>query len=145
MDPGRFLSLAQLLKGGTCEPENCRTSISRAYYAAFNTGVSAFDAVGILLPKNANAHGQMVACLDNSKDNDFIKVARRLKSLREQRNVADYDLSALDPENQKTADFNYREAAQLIIELKKLESQTCNYAIIANMKQYATSRGWPVN
>ena len=144
MDPARFLSLAKLLKGGTCELESCRTSISRAYYAVFNIGVSAFDAIGIPLPKTADAHGRMAACLDNSKDHDFRTTGSRLQSLREQRNAADYDLNALDSENKKTAEFSCREADELIVEFKTLETKTCKPAIITNMKQYATRRGWPV-
>lgn len=92
MDPRAFLNLARRLLEKECNPEGLRSSVSRAYYAAFNVAAEFLSALGHDVPRDAKGHKQAYFYLNNCNDEALIQVGRHLNDLRSLRNHADYDL-----------------------------------------------------
>ena len=91
MDPIDFLSLAEKLKDVKKEAY-LRTAISRSYYALFSLVCAFFRNNHFYVPKDASAHDMIYKCLHHSGLVDFVEIASNLKDLRNDRNIADYDL-----------------------------------------------------
>jgi hypothetical protein len=103
MDPRSFLVLARRLAGDATAAE-CRTGINRAYYAAFNVGVSTLSAAGVAVAADASGHGQLRGYLQNSQDAALQRVADRLNQLYRDREAADYRLNDPGPDRRATAE-----------------------------------------
>ena len=70
----------------------CRTAISRAYYAAFCTAMERLVNVDhVHIDQTADAHVQVYNEFGQSNDVTRRQIAAHLKTLRAQRNTADYD------------------------------------------------------
>src|SRR5436190_19982336 len=110
MDPRRFLELALILKGGPKTPQNYRTAINRAYYAAFHVGLETLKAIGIRLHENSNGHGELRNCLGGCSDPDFDKASSRLGRLHSRRVQADYAMNDAQVETRSEAEHAYLEA-----------------------------------
>ena len=67
MDPRAFHTLAQRLSPGPAAAD-CRTAVSRAYYATFNVGAEILRGLGFRVRKGAAAHGEIYHCLSNGGD-----------------------------------------------------------------------------
>lgn len=66
MDPRDFHALAVRLATGTAPAAaDCRTAISRAYYAVFNVAAEHLRGMGFPIGKGAAAHGEVQKCLAN--------------------------------------------------------------------------------
>lgn len=87
------MPLAASLANGSTEAE-WRTSVSRAYYAAFHTASELMRALGFVVPKADRAHAYAWLRLSNCKNLDVSKAGRNLNELRSRRNEADYDARA---------------------------------------------------
>jgi uncharacterized protein (UPF0332 family) len=85
-----FLPLAARLAGGTTEAE-WRTTVSRAYYAAFHVARRLLSDLGFTVPRADRAHQYLVFRLGNSGEPAVERAAHDLKTLRRLRNRADYD------------------------------------------------------
>ncbi|HZL35056.1 MAG TPA: hypothetical protein VFC78_07085 [Tepidisphaeraceae bacterium] len=105
MDPREFTALAirltQRATAGT--PAECRTAISRAYYAAFNVGAEHLRTMGFRVGKGAAAHGEVQRSLANSGNAGVVAAASELNDLHTSRNRADYQLDRLDVESSANA------------------------------------------
>ena len=77
MDPSDFQALAEELchQGGAAR---LRSAVSRSYYAVYNTGAAALQAMGASLPRAADAHAKLEHCFNNSGDTVLQRVASRL-------------------------------------------------------------------
>jgi hypothetical protein len=91
MEGKDFLELAKKFQSSENEAER-RTSISRAYYAVFNHVKGFFSKTTIKLSAAAQAHEKIYQYLFNSGIEEAADLASDLKSLREKRNDADYEL-----------------------------------------------------
>ncbi len=91
MEGKDFLELAKRFQSSEKEAER-RTSISRAYYAVFNHVKGFFSKTPIKLPPAVQAHEKIYQYLFNSGIEEAADLASDLKSLREKRNDADYEL-----------------------------------------------------
>lgn len=91
MDPRTFLDVASDLATGGREAD-WRSSISRAYYAAFHVGCRLLAESGFAVPDGPQAHAYLWLRLSNASNPVVIDVGRSLANLRKARNVADYDL-----------------------------------------------------
>jgi uncharacterized protein (UPF0332 family) len=87
-DPEDFLNLAQAMHySASPNHATLRTVISRAYYAAF---LSARDRAGLGDYQGGDIHKSVIDYYLKCRK---FTLANRLKSLRERRNKADYDLA----------------------------------------------------
>src|SRR5687768_16776608 len=102
MDPRDFITLAARLAAGSSASE-CRTAISRSYYAVFNVGAAHLRDLGFAVGKGAAAHGEVQKCLSNSGLADAVVVGSELNDLHSSRNRADYQLERPDVENPANA------------------------------------------
>jgi uncharacterized protein (UPF0332 family) len=85
-----FLLLASRLAAGTTEAD-WRTSVSRAYYAAFHIARRLFADLSFTVPRADRAHQYLVFRLTNSGESAVEQAGRDLDTLRRLRNRADYD------------------------------------------------------
>jgi uncharacterized protein (UPF0332 family) len=89
MDETGFLELADELRMGLREAD-WRTSISRAYYAAFHKARLLLLRGGFRVPYGGQAHAYIWQRLSNAGHPDIDGAGRRLNRLRRVRNRADY-------------------------------------------------------
>lgn len=102
MQPRLFLKLAdELAKAGG--PAECRSAISRAYYAVFNAADLFLDSMGIVRPKG-EYHIAVQRRLLGSNDAALVKLGSTLGDLHQERIYADYHLSDARSENKKAAE-----------------------------------------
>ena len=92
MDPRAFLSLAKRLLDKEKNPEGLRSTVSRAYYAAFNVAAEFFDGIGCKVPNGPQDHELAYNYLNNCGDELLIQTGSHLHNLRGERNTADYKL-----------------------------------------------------
>jgi uncharacterized protein (UPF0332 family) len=95
-------------------PARYRTSIGRAYYAAFHRARALLLSIGIALPKGSECHSKLVFILGSSGDADVSVAASKLAALRKSRNDADYDLARHETENFERAELEMRTAKDII-------------------------------
>src|SRR5262245_53651972 len=91
-----FLPLGESLAHEASEAA-WRTSVGRAYYAAFHVARELFEDLGFAVPKADRAHGYLWLRLCNCGEPTVEKVGWDLKDLRGERNFADYDLKRILP------------------------------------------------
>jgi uncharacterized protein (UPF0332 family) len=126
MDGRRLHTLAQkLLEGGAAQspltagdgaPE-CRSAISRAYYAAFLVASAYLDRIGFAVENTPAAHVAVQHALNNSGDAALRGVASDLRDLPSERRRADYDVKDLYPERLLNAERIVNLAASVITRL----------------------------
>jgi uncharacterized protein (UPF0332 family) len=93
MDPISFLDVARDLANGRTEA-HWRTSVSRSYYALFNV-VTANLSDTVSWRKDASDHQKVIEFLRGARQSAGDQeedVASALDDLRENRNLADYDM-----------------------------------------------------
>jgi hypothetical protein len=93
MDPRAFLALANRLFATEINPEGRRSTISRAYYAAFHVAAEFLDGIGHQIPDGPQGHALAYQYLYNCGDDPLKEAAGYLDDLRGQRNTADYKLN----------------------------------------------------
>jgi len=114
MDPKQFQYLASRLAEYGTHPVEFRTAISRAYYAAFHSGLNLLKGMGFHIVKNEYAHNEVYKHFNNSGDKDLEIAASKINNLRTKRNHADYHLERTDVEFQKNAKTWVHSAERLI-------------------------------
>jgi hypothetical protein len=85
--------LAQIPGAG---PADLRTSISRAYYAAYNVAVEVLIQIGAVLNAGLGGHSEVANCLIASGDNDVRDAGRAMSDLHTRRIHADYRMQRED-------------------------------------------------
>jgi uncharacterized protein (UPF0332 family) len=134
MDPGDFLDVADEWAGGTREAE-WRSAVSRAYYAAFDTARQLLQAAGFVVPQAEQAPAYLWLRLANAGHPDIQRAGNDLRSLRRQRNWADYDLD--QPLDDATAAHQVLAAADLLQTLQSLRATPVVLAqVVDTMKIY---------
>src|SRR5487761_1113112 len=97
MDPRDFISIAIRLSNSQNEAD-LRSAISRAYYGAFHLAKQFLQDCGLRISRKeldaSQIHRKVRYCLSESHNTEAMFAADKLKSLREQRNEADYDLDS---------------------------------------------------
>ncbi len=102
MNPRDFLDQAGEWVSGVNEAD-WRSSVSRAYYAAFHVGRGLFADTGFTVPNGPNSHGYVWLRLANAGRAEIVQIGNALNSLRGLRNRADYDLRQAFLETQGVA------------------------------------------
>ncbi len=94
MDFREFLVVAEMLAEGTTEAE-WRTTVSRAYYAAFHVACECLVALGFRVPTHTEqSHTFAWRRWSNTGEWRIDDAGRSLNALRSDRNQADYDKHA---------------------------------------------------
>jgi uncharacterized protein (UPF0332 family) len=140
MDPREFHAQAvNLLQAGG--PADCRSAISRAYYAAFHVAAATLRAHGFNILENHTAHEQVTRHLLGSNDPAVMAIASQLGDLRGMRNKADYRLTLPSVENVKTAQPLVATAGRHIRALEAAFSGPGRDAIIAAILDWKKKSG----
>lgn len=102
MNPADFQTHAEeLVRDG--RPANCRSAVSRGYYAAHHATVEILFQVGVRAPKDARCHVAAFNALISASgvDQEFSDAGSDLVDLHGKRNTADYrwaNLTLEDPD-----------------------------------------------
>jgi uncharacterized protein (UPF0332 family) len=123
MSPKQFLYQAMTLVAPTIRPSpvQCRTAVSRAYYAAFHVAVNVVSGLGVTTLRKYGGHEYIVMILRESKDVVLIKTSEKLGSLKDRRVEADYRLDLAKMEIPANAQSATASAGQIIKELEEFE------------------------
>lgn len=120
-----YLDLAkELFLTSSSDEAKLRSSISRAYYAAFNRARKYLKVQHYQVPRDYTAHEYVINQFRNSQkeDNKYWKdwrmIGSDLADLRERRNRADYDDILVNLP--KKADFALKASQKIIDRLDKL-------------------------
>jgi len=146
MDPRDFHTLAGRLASGpttNLSAAECRTAISRAYYAVFNVAAEQLRDLGFLLGKGAAAHGEVQRCLANSGESLLVAAASDLGDLHSSRNRADYQLDKPDVEKAANAKAVVALAGSLIQTIDGATRGPRRAAILAAVQQWRRANGYP--
>lgn len=140
-----FLELAKELSSVE-KSANFRSSISRAYYAAYNFAYAFLREMNFTLSLGGRAHGEVPDHLANSKDVELQKRATQLKNLHADRIMADYELDDLSIESKRTAEQKCKSAEEIILSLEALQSTKSDprgryQAVRINIKGWKQSKG----
>ncbi len=115
-----------------------RTAIGRAYYGAFHIGSAFLTSLGIQFPKSADQrsiHSFVRMALSHSADSDIQRAASLLADLHEYRKDADYDLSAAQHGDQKTAQQCHHTANDILSLIRNCDAS--KHAVIkANIEAW---------
>jgi hypothetical protein len=126
MDPQDFISLAIRLSNGPIEAD-LRSAVSRAYYGAFHVARQFLQDCGLRLLRKeldaAEVHRKVRYCLSAARNADATFAANRLKSLRERRNIADYDLHSTDFSRPAEIKLFVRAAIQIADALQRCRAE----------------------
>jgi hypothetical protein len=121
MNPRAFLELARRLLVSEPNPAGFRSTVSRAYYAAFNVASEFLRGMDCEVQEDAKGHKQAYFRLNNSGDPLLSQIASYLDDLRSERNVADYRLGMPHVEQEGVVRTWLEMASRIITEL-----DTCN-------------------
>jgi len=93
MHPDLFLDVAKDWADNhpTCEG-HFRSSISRAYYAAFHFSRGTVEALELEQPADTGSHKRIILALKRSGDKELSALGRKLEALKVIRESADYDI-----------------------------------------------------
>lgn len=127
MDPRNFLTTAHELATSNLATEaDLRTAVSRAYYAAFNTGLEHLARLNPVWERLN--HGEVARYLSNSGSPHIETAGKNLERLHRLRIIADYRMRDPKVENMNTVMFWLRRARDII----DLLDQYCHGPVVAN-------------
>jgi hypothetical protein len=135
MDPRDFLDLARKLSSGHTVAER-RTAISRAYYATHHVGAQFLAGVGCAINQNPSGHEEVIRNLSQCGDLELAGVGSKLSDLRSKRIIADYRLSNIKDENQKTTQAVVVQSERMILALDQCKSIERRDGIAKAVKEY---------
>lgn len=146
ISPHDLISLADRLAAIQHEPANAaaavqresegRAAVSRAYYGAFHAAKNLIeDDCGVVLPEGPESHEKLRYCLENSQNDDLASIGGRLKSLRAERNKADYALRESKFAITKNVRMQLERARQIVTDLATVQTQIAD--IRPSVRTYA--------
>jgi hypothetical protein len=94
---------SRLARIPTAGPADFRTSISRAYYAAYLVGVDALTHIGAVPHAGPGGHSEVANSLIASGDDAVVDAGRALSDLHTRRIHADYRMARTDVETRTSA------------------------------------------
>lgn len=143
MDPNEFISVATQLLAGQGEGR-LRSAVSRAYYGAFHVARQFVADCGVIVPIDPLSHRNVQWCLANSAEPPLEEVARRLRSLRDARNDADYELARKRFVNYAEARHNVERAVGITTLLTPYGTIDERNRVAPKIKAYAAMLGLPI-
>jgi uncharacterized protein (UPF0332 family) len=140
MDPADFISLAIRLSNSHNEAD-LRTAVSRAYYGAFHVAREFLEDCGVYLSGKelfkVEAHQKVRFCLGESRNEDAVMVGKKLGSLRDRRNEADYELKLTTFSNPANVAIEVRIARELVDAVVRCRTEPTFSAIRESVRAYA--------
>src|SRR4051812_38983565 len=134
MQPIDFCDLAERLIQNEKNPAGFRTAISRSYYGGFHQARDFLERMSIHL-LTANPHVEVIAILTGSGDPEVERAVDLLRTLREDRNAADYDLHDQSIEDEAIATQCLINARDVIAKLNGCRiSSTRSAAVTAQVR-----------
>jgi hypothetical protein len=142
MDPRHYLTLAQQHVNcaksgqGTVSPNGqaeCRSAISRAYYAALNAAVEFLNSIGISVTETGDCHAVVKMGLGESNETDLKKVSSHLGTLGAERRRADYRMADTGIEDPDLADQLVTIALQTVNLLRQCKQKCQQDAGLSQM------------
>jgi uncharacterized protein (UPF0332 family) len=112
MNSHDFLTVAQSLLSDRSEAA-WRSAVSRAYYAAFHRAREVLENLGFAVSRGERAHAYLWLRLSNCGNPRIQTTGAALRSLRQDRNRADYELQS--PLTQANAERSVRAAEQIVL------------------------------
>ena len=112
MVPQLFLTLAEKLAADT-GPAECRSAISRAYYAVYNVGERFLEKMAFRRPKR-DYHIVLQRRLLASGDAEIVQIGSDLGDFHQERIQADYQMEDHDAENRNNALAAIKKAMKMI-------------------------------
>lgn len=104
MDPREFHKLAGILAAKVgAGPAQCRTAISRTYYATFHVALEAMDDLGIRVPRGPRAHTELQTTWSRLDHPKAREIGSSLGDLHSKRISADYRILERGCEQVSTA------------------------------------------
>lgn len=143
MNARDFLELAKRLLDKEKNPEGRRSTVSRAYYAAFIVAAEFFEAIGCKVPVGPQSHDLAYCFLNNCGDDVLVKAGLKLNDLRGERINADYKLHKKHVEDEMIVKTFVSRAGEVIKTLDDCQSsdQSRRDGIAATVRTYAKGRG----
>ncbi len=142
MQARAFLQLAERLFVSEKNPEGMRSTISRAYYAAFNVAAEFLKGIGCEVPANPQGHELAYNYLYNCADKPLIEAGQNLHDLRGQRNDADYKLNKPQVEKEQVVRNWLDVATDIIKRLDDCKSSAKRRADVTKaVQKYIRDRG----
>lgn len=133
MQPRLFLTLAQEL-AKVNRPAECRSAISRAYYAVYNAAEAFLERMGVHKPKT-NYHFVLHQRLMGSGDQEIHDLGSDLSDLHTKRLRADYHLNDKRAEDVRAAIAATEEVERMLLTLDQCPVYSERWkAIQANIK-----------
>lgn len=140
MDPADFISVAIRLSNSQREGD-LRTAVSRAYYGTFHMARKLLQDFGVELSGKdlykAEVHQKIRFCFGESRIEEAVLVGKKLGSLRDRRNEADYDLDSATFAQPINVAMEIRIAQEVVEALMRCRDEPLSLALRANMRQYA--------
>jgi len=143
MDPRAFLALAKRLQAAEKNPEGRRSTVSRAYYAAFIVAAEFFEVIGCKVPVGPQSHELAYNFLNNCGDEVLVKAGSKLNDLRGERICADYKLHKKHVEDELIVQTLVSTAGEVIKTLDdcKNGADKRRDEVAAAVRTYAKGRG----
>lgn len=136
MNPEEFIAVARVLATGPNQA-HWRSAVSRAYYGAFHVAIRLLGALGVSFSKSASAHEKVAFCLRTANDAVLTEAARKLSTLREIRNTADYRLDDRSIDSTRFAIVQVRRAEEILAAIASLEQNP--HGVRKTIRDYARS------
>ncbi|HEX5447051.1 MAG TPA: hypothetical protein VFW87_24765 [Pirellulales bacterium] len=118
-----------------------RTSVSRAYYGAFHVARQFLGDCGLHFPPKemyaAEIHKKVRYCLDASGNGDTILAGDNLRTLRNQRNEADYNLGSVEFRSPASVVAAVRLAPEIIDAIARCRTEPAFSEARAKIRIYA--------
>jgi hypothetical protein len=132
MNPREYAELAsQLASKERPTIAELRTSVSRAYYSAFNVAIEFRKGIGVTAPEGWEGHKLVAEALRYSGDDKIGAASRELDDLRKARWAADYDMLDDHVEHQRSVQKWAARSRQIN---KKLDDCTTEEARLASAR-----------
>lgn len=119
MDSADFLNVSARLCASSAE-EDCRTAVSRSYYALYNVLYIHLSSQGVQFTTTGLDHKRMIHYLLNCEDANASRLGYALRNLQTNRIIADYRMNQVV--TQKRSEFAYRNALAMVRFYRGLDS-----------------------
>jgi len=124
----QFVSMSHGISDNDLKEGLFRASIDKSYYYAFLVIREAMTAIGINITKTQNAHSQVIEKLKELNGPLAVAYSRELKSLRDQRNDAIYNLSKkIDETDANTLILEASGLLEKLAKNKSIGAEILNY------------------
>lgn len=141
MDPREFQRLAGILaaKNGA-SPAQCRTAISRTYYATFHVALEAMDELGIRVPRGPRAHTELQSTWSDIDHPKAREIGASLGDLHSKRISADYRLPENGCEQVFTARVYVELGSALLSSIAQVRMDPTRGELVEAIRKWAQAR-----